>query len=63
MGYGIGWHYERLELTIFIILGTAAFLLLLLGPGWPLFKTNELKWLDPEKLGEYVRQAGKKEKK
>ena len=63
MGYLVGWHFQRFELTIFIILGTAACLLFLIGPGWPLCKTNEPKWLDQEKLGEYVKKAGVKVRK
>ena len=55
-------YYERLELTMFIVMGTAAFLVLLIGPGWPLFKTNEIKWLEPEKLADYVKESGKKSK-
>ena len=45
IGYLIGWHYERFELTVFIVLGTSAVMILLVGPGWPLFRQHELKWL------------------
>ena len=56
-------YLQRFEITIFIILGTTALLMLITVPGWPLFKTNEPEWLDYSKLSEYVREAGVKEKK
>ena len=62
IGYIVGWQSQRFELTIFIVLGTSALLVLLTVPAWPLFKQNELKWLEPEKLSDYVREHGKKEK-
>ena len=53
---------DSFEVTIYIILGTAALLTLLTVPAWPLFRQNELKWLEPTKLAEYVHSHGKKEK-
>ena len=63
IGYLVGWHFERLELTVYIILGWAALMVLLIVPGWPLFRQNELKWLDTTKLKQYVKEHGKIESK
>mmetsp|Transcript_14980 Transcript_14980/g.20318 ORF Transcript_14980/g.20318 Transcript_14980/m.20318 type:complete len:91 (+) Transcript_14980:98-370(+) len=63
VAYLIGWYMQRLEVTVFIILGISALMILLTMPAWPLFRQNKLKWLDTAKLEEYVRQHGKREKK
>ena len=45
------------------MLGVAAVLVLFTVPGWPMFKMHELKWLKSDKLEDYVKEQGKKEKK
>ena len=62
VAYFVGWYLQRLEVTVFIILGVAALLVLMIMPAWPLFKQNELKWLDYNELESYVKKHGKKEK-
>ena len=48
-------------MTVFIILGALALLALTVVPGMPWFRSNELKWLDPDKLAAYVEEHGVKE--
>ena len=48
-------------MTVFIILGALALLALTVVPGMPWFRSNELKWLDPDQLAAYVEAHGVKE--
>ena len=48
-------------MTVFIILGALALLALTVVPGMPWFRSNELKWLDPDQLAAFVEEHGVKE--
>ena len=59
----VGAVTGKFELCVFTVLGVAAFLTLIVVPGWPLYKMSELCWLKAEIPIEYRKKKDKESKK